>query len=185
MGNSNLHTNLRKSRKIKTSWICGANSREFLSKVSRKVYHLEQQSISMNKGVFLIVMLLIFAVFLSSGCVSTDFNNANANPIPTKTLIPLVDDHPGVEATNSPTPTPTVTKTSTPTSTITKTSTPTPTATKTLTPTPTKTATTIIYYVNKESGIVHKSGCSYIKDPSNYYTVTDPSGYQKCSRCWK
>ena len=126
----------------------------------------------MNKGVYLIVILLIFAVFLSSGCISTDSNNANANPIPTKTLIPLVDDPPVVEATNSPTPTPAVTQTSSPTSTITKTS------------TPTKTATSIIYYVNKESGIVHKAGCSYIKDPSNYYTVTDPSGYQKCSRCW-
>ena len=40
------------------------------------------------------------------------------------------------------------------------------------------------YYINKESGIVHIEGCSYIKNPENFLKVTDISTYKKCSRCW-
>ncbi len=117
------------------------------------------------------MILLLFAVSFTAGCVSTASDEATSTPIPT--------------LTNTPTLVPTQASTPVVTSTPTPTKTVTPTPVVTSTPTPTKTITsTTLYYVNKESGIVHKAGCSYIKDLSNYYTVTDPSGYQKCSRCW-
>jgi len=123
----------------------------------------------MNISVCFIVILLLFAVSFSAGCVSTSYHEATPNPASTQTLAPLVDNTPVSSVTNTPTAVPTKTYTPVVTS----------------TPTPTKTVTSgTIYYVNKESKIVHKAGCSYIKDLSNYFTVTDPSGYQKCSRCW-
>lgn len=131
----------------------------------------------MNKSVCFIVILLLFAVFFSAGCVSTASDDATPNPTSTQTLIPLVDNPLVSSVTNTPTAVPT----QTPTPVVT--STPTPVITSTPTPTKTVTSTTT-YYVNKESEIVHKDGCSYIKDLSNYFEVTDPSGYQKCSRCW-
>jgi len=147
----------------------------------------------MNKRVWFIVLLLLLAIFFSAGCVSTaSHQESPPNPTSTRTLVPLVDNPPVSPVTDTPTPvqttsTPVVTKTPTPY--VTKT--PTPVVTKTSTPVVTSTPTPIntvtsgmIYYVNKDSGIVHKSGCSYIKDTSNYDIVSDPSGYKKCSRCW-
>ena len=90
---------------------------------------------------------------------------------------------------DTPTQTPTTLQTDSVTTVATPspTKTPSPTATKLQTTTPTKTATsqqvspTMIYYVKKESKIVHKSTCKHINDTSNYLTVTDPSGYKKCN----
>lgn len=54
---------------------------------------------------------------------------------------------------------------------------------KTLVPTtiPTLKTTSGVYYVNKDSKIVHRSTCKHIKDTSNYLVVSDPSGYTKCN----
>jgi hypothetical protein len=63
----------------------------------------------MNKCVCFIVILLLFAVSFSAGCVSTSSQEATPNPTSTQTLIPLVDNPTVSSVTNTPTSVPTKT----------------------------------------------------------------------------
>ena len=60
----------------------------------------------MNKSVCFIVILLLFAVSFSSGCVSPSSHEATPNPTSTQTLAPLVDNTPVSSVTNTPTAVP-------------------------------------------------------------------------------
>ena len=116
-------------------------------------------------SICILIAILLLCIW-TAGCVSSG------------------DDVPEIH-TQEPTtvtlsPTPTVLETTLPTTSATTQPT---TIKKTLTPTVTPTVTTTpdIYYVNKDSKIVHRSTCKHIKDPSNYLVVNDPSGYKKCN----
>lgn len=127
-----------------------------------------------GKKVFLIIVIVLAVLsIVACGFCGLSGSESDDSSIPEKETV-----------TETPTPIPTPEK-----EIVTETPTPTPTpekeiVTETPTPTPTPEKETVVYYVNSNSGKVHKESCSYIKDKSNYFPVTDISGYEKCSRCF-